>query len=873
MESPKAVQSTSLNKALKIAARLLFALAVGATLLYLSLPSLTAWLAEHLLGSRGVSDPHVEVSYIGLDRLRIGRVRFTWDQAPVSLGPIDVSYGLSGVLEGRVNTIRIEKGSIAVPRGEDTGGGRLPETLPPLPVLPFRTLNIKALRIELPEKPTLNLAGEWTATGDGLSGRTTIGGAGAERAVLIAGWQEGDLALRLSAPGDLSAPWAQLHLSRADAGLEADAVLEGSAQSLRTALKPWWEMPGDWRGRGRILLDGRVGDNGFEGEYRTAIALQGPTAWRAELKGKARITRKTVAVTVAEDGRIESEGPGSQRFSVTFPQSFRAEGRMPFGADGQQGSPAITGQGAVVVTLEGVAERLSANASLSQTSLTFGKNLEIRSSVQATGTVRREDKPPIKLAAAGPLRWSSGELRWTLQPGANIAIPEPYTESSDSPLRLDLRGEATIAWRRHEGWKAAPSSWRVDAPDWTSGATRVAIKRWLLELRQLQGKGAQWEGSGIFTADSLRGVIGTGELAPLAVEGRFTAGPEQVVVSAAVQGSGLSVEFSAMHHLKEQNGAANWQLAPVNLRPGVHTLASFYEPWPFPFDVGRGEIGAGGRFQWQTGGEEAVLSGEIDVEGTGLGGYFRDVLFSGAVTKAWLAFDPDGVLRTRQPAPLTIEQLTAGIPSRDFQGRVGLRVSPHSPPVLKLERPSVELLGGRVRSDAIALDFGQRVNRFEVELDRIGLDQLLELEKAPVDGFGRVSGTLPVRLTEEGLAMDDGQVAAIESGVIRYRPGEEGQALGQNSRNMQLAIAALRDFHYESLKASADYAPSGQLDLQIRLLGNNPDLFQGRSVQFNINIEENLPDLLRSLRAGQALEGQIDEWVQDFYRRRRNAMR
>lgn len=119
--------------------------------------------------------------------------------------------------------------------------------------------------------------------------------------------------------------------------------------------------------------------------------------------------------------------------------------------------------------------------------------------------------------------------------------------------------------------------------------------------------------------------------------------------------------------------------------------------------------------------------------------------------------------------------------------------------------------------------------------------------------------------------MDDGQMRAIEPGVIRYRPGEESRKLEKGGQDMRLAIAALRDFRYELLEARADYASGGQLDLRIRLLGNNPDLFEGRSVEFNVNVEENIPDLLRSLRAGQTLEGQIDEWVQDFYRRRRNA--
>ncbi|WP_303903617.1 YdbH domain-containing protein [Thiohalomonas denitrificans] len=861
----KSNQGIVLTRLARILGRLLPALVVLAVLLYLSLPVATGWLAQHLLKNHGLAHPHVKVTHVGPDRLRIESLRFTWNGVPVSLGPMEVTYGLAGVLEGRVESIYLERGNIAVPSHEGAAGvGQFPSRLPRLPLLPFETLDIEALTIEVPEKPAATLAGNWIYSADHLNGRMVLAGGGAERAIVTTEWREEILELKLFVPPEFSNPQVRLRLSRAVVGLKAEAALEGSAASLRNALAPWWNMPEQWQGRGRTLLDGVVRENGFEGEYRLDASLQGLTAWQAELDGNVQLDSERLVLTVSDGGRVDGRGPGSQRLGIAFHDSFRAESRFR-----NVGSPVFAGRGEIVVTADSITERLDATARLTDPRVDLGEVPEIRTLVQAAGTARRDGKPPIRLAAGGPLHWTPDALQWRVQPDASIAISKPYAGPSESPLELSLLNEAEIAWKRKGGWTVSPARWRVDAPDWGIETAQTAVDGMYLEVQEVSGAGEHWEASGTFSVRSLQGRVGAGELPPMSAKGRFTAGPEQVVISAAATGPVLSARISVTHHLEAQTGAARWQLEPVLLRPEGLSLASFYQPWPYPFDVGKGTIHAGGQFQWQTG-ESTSLSGEFDLKGEKLGGYYKELLFSGAELDAWLALEPDGILQTRQPAPLTIERMTAGFPGRNFQTRAALRIGPQLPLQLRLEHPSVELLGGRVRSDIIELDLAQPVNRFAVELERIALDQLLDLEHAPIEGFGRVSGMLPLQLSEQGLAMQGGQVAAIESGVIRYRPGEEGQALEKSGQNMQLAIAALRDFHYESLKADADYSPSGQLELEIRLLGNNPDLFQGRSVQFNINLEENIPDLLRSLRAGQELEGQIDQWVQDFYRRRQN---
>ena len=69
-----------------------------------------------------------------------------------------------------------------------------------------------------------------------------------------------------------------------------------------------------------------------------------------------------------------------------------------------------------------------------------------------------------------------------------------------------------------------------------------------------------------------------------------------------------------------------------------------------------------------------------------------------------------------------------------------------------------------------------------------------------------------------------------------------------------ITIRALSNFEYESLSSEVDYTAGGDLKLQLRLTGRNPDLDNGRPVILNLGIENNVPQMLRSLQAARAVE-------------------
>ena len=100
------------------------------------------------------------------------------------------------------------------------------------------------------------------------------------------------------------------------------------------------------------------------------------------------------------------------------------------------------------------------------------------------------------------------------------------------------------------------------------------------------------------------------------------------------------------------------------------------------------------------------------------------------------------------------------------------------------------------------------------------------------------------------------------------RDGDEGgQALSSAASNVGVAFAidALHNFHYEVLDVKADYTEDGQLQLQATLLGRNPDLQEQRPVRFNINIQENIPALVKSLKLSQDIGDDIERRLKKLY--------
>jgi hypothetical protein len=162
------------------------------------------------------------------------------------------------------------------------------------------------------------------------------------------------------------------------------------------------------------------------------------------------------------------------------------------------------------------------------------------------------------------------------------------------------------------------------------------------------------------------------------------------------------------------------------------------------------------------------------------------------------------------------------------------------------------LLGGRVATPGARLTLPAGDGYVPVAIRGLDLGAVLALmQDAALDGTGTLDGAVPVRLDEGRVRIADGFVGARPpGGVLRYRAAPALRAR-LSQPGLDLALDALTDFHYGQLGAEVDYAPDGTLRLGVHLGGANPDVQDGRTIRFNLNVTQNLPTLLQSLRLSQ----------------------
>ncbi len=186
-------------------------------------------------------------------------------------------------------------------------------------------------------------------------------------------------------------------------------------------------------------------------------------------------------------------------------------------------------------------------------------------------------------------------------------------------------------------------------------------------------------------------------------------------------------------------------------------------------------------------------------------------------------------------------------------------------PSLTIRHAAVSLLGGRVQGRDIHYRSGRGTSSFVLELEQLDLARIVALERQQeIEASGRLDGTLPVTLAPGGARIADGRLRATPpGGVIRYRAGEGVRSMAESNPNLDLVLRALSNYHYDELEIEVSYAENGDLALAVAMGGRNPDWNAGHPVHLNINVEENVPMLLRSLRLAEDVGGAVEKRVRE----------
>ena len=187
------------------------------------------------------------------------------------------------------------------------------------------------------------------------------------------------------------------------------------------------------------------------------------------------------------------------------------------------------------------------------------------------------------------------------------------------------------------------------------------------------------------------------------------------------------------------------------------------------------------------------------------------------------------------------------------------------PPPVTVQNADVTVFGGHVRARDVRVDLARAENTFTLDLERIDLAHVVALEQQQdIEATGTLDGRMPFILSRRGMRIADGALhASPAGGVIRYHPNETVRSMAVANPNLKLVLDALSNYHYTKLDIGANYAENGDLALQVGMAGRNPDWNANQPIHLNINLSENIPVLLRSLRLASDISEKVEQRVRE----------
>jgi len=202
---------------------------------------------------------------------------------------------------------------------------------------------------------------------------------------------------------------------------------------------------------------------------------------------------------------------------------------------------------------------------------------------------------------------------------------------------------------------------------------------------------------------------------------------------------------------------------------------------------------------------------------------------------------------------VTADRVVVGVPLTDVESRFAV-VQADGGTAFRIERARGLLADGEVFVRDTTYRIGADRNDVTVRIAGLALAKLFaQLDLTGVSGEGKLSGNIPVAITADGVAVNDGQIAAETDGVLRIRLDRTGEALKQQSRPVRLMVRAMENFQYDKLALTVNRKPADGLSMHVEMDGKNPEVLDGYPFAFNITLSGDLEPILLALQKGRRL--------------------
>jgi hypothetical protein len=312
----------------------------------------------------------------------------------------------------------------------------------------------------------------------------------------------------------------------------------------------------------------------------------------------------------------------------------------------------------------------------------------------------------------------------------------------------------------------------------------------------------------------------------------------------------LSADIELISDLSSNKGSLVVSDARVSFDRA--NLSDFAPGWPHAWDLVDGTWNTELSVEWQTDGDATEYRGTTAHKLQAMAGKYDDSAFVGLNTSLSATLDSAAGTNV-SPSTIDVRLLDVGLPVENISADFTIDAEKRTVAVRNL---SMNTLGGELFAESFRLSTADESNLVMLSARSIQLQLMVELaEFENIDMTGAMSGVLPVTISGNNITIEGGRLESDSpGGVIRYRSGDVPLDAVAPESGINIVTRALSNFEFDSLTSDVDYTESGDLKLQMRITGINPDMDATQPIILNLGVENNVPQLLRSLRAIRSIE-------------------
>lgn len=174
----------------------------------------------------------------------------------------------------------------------------------------------------------------------------------------------------------------------------------------------------------------------------------------------------------------------------------------------------------------------------------------------------------------------------------------------------------------------------------------------------------------------------------------------------------------------------------------------------------------------------------------------------------------------------------------------------HFPDKIKidLQHFSTNWLEGALSLKPTTFQPDQKAYAFTIKGQKLNLAKLAKYwQISGLEIDGRLDGDIPVTYypKTKSIRIGNGFLKSSRPGIIAYKPGSQSVTHQTLSQYGQIVEQALENFHFKILQASLQRDQNDELSILLKLQGRNPDLHNGRPINFNLSLSGDLEKIVQ----------------------------